>query len=48
MPQKAEFPEEEKALFEKFITLSVANAQRVVRFLKVSKGVSKDDIKRMM
>jgi len=48
MPEVIEYPEDEKALFEKFITLSPANAQRALRFIKVSKGVSKDELRKML
>lgn len=48
MPKFIEYPDDEKALFEKFITLSPANAQRALRFIKVTKGVSKDDIRKML
>jgi uncharacterized protein (DUF2336 family) len=48
MPSSLAHPEDEKELFELFLMLSPASAQRVVRFIKMRKTVSKDEIKRLM
>lgn len=48
MPGSVAHPEDEKELFDLFLKLSPASAQRVIRFIKMRTAVSKDDIKKMM
>lgn len=48
MPASVAHPEDEKELFEMFLMLSPASAQRVIRFIKMRTAVSKDDIRKMM
>jgi uncharacterized protein (DUF2336 family) len=48
MPEKLKKPEDAKALFEKFVSLSGENAQRVLRFIKTSEAASLADIRKMM
>ncbi|MBV9557935.1 MAG: DUF2336 domain-containing protein, partial [Pseudolabrys sp.] len=47
MPAKVESQSQTKALFEKFINLSADDAQRVLRFVKMSKSVSAGDIAKL-
>jgi uncharacterized protein (DUF2336 family) len=44
MPGKGD----QKALFEKFVSISTANAQRVMRFIKTAKAASKEDLRKLM
>jgi uncharacterized protein (DUF2336 family) len=48
MRAKTEKPEVLKALFEQFMSLSTNNAQRAMRFIKSSKAISKDEIRKMV
>ncbi|MGZ5808313.1 MAG: DUF2336 domain-containing protein [Xanthobacteraceae bacterium] len=48
MPDKIESKDAEKALFSKFLRLSTPNAQRVVRFIRTSQKLSKDEIKKLI
>jgi uncharacterized protein (DUF2336 family) len=48
MPEKIKKPEDSKVLFEKFVSLSSENAQRVLRFIKTSEAASVGDIRKMM
>jgi uncharacterized protein (DUF2336 family) len=48
MPEKLATKDDEKALFAVFLRLSTPNAQRVVRFIRSSQKLSKDEIKNLM
>ncbi len=48
MPEKIASRDDEKALFSRFIGLSAANAQRVVRFIRTSQRLSRDEIKNLI
>ena len=48
MPDKIATREDEKALFAIFLGLSTPNAQRVVRFIRTSQKLSKDEIKKLI
>jgi uncharacterized protein (DUF2336 family) len=48
LPEKVETKDDEKALFSKFLRLSTPNAQRVIRFIRTSQKLSKDEIKKLI
>jgi uncharacterized protein (DUF2336 family) len=48
MPSKGQAASDQKALFDKFVGISAANAQRVLRFIKTTKAASKDDLRKLM
>jgi uncharacterized protein (DUF2336 family) len=48
MPEKLATKDDEKALFSVFLRLSTPNAQRVVRFIRSSQKLSKDEIKNLI
>jgi uncharacterized protein (DUF2336 family) len=48
MPEKIATKDDEKALFTKFLRLSTPNAQRVIRFIRTSQKLSRDEIKKLI
>jgi uncharacterized protein (DUF2336 family) len=48
MPHKVKTKADEKIVFEKFIGLSAANAQRILKLIRSSKAVYKNELIRMM
>jgi len=48
LPEKVGSKENEKALFEKFLAMTAPNAQRVVRFIRSSQKLSKDEIRKLI
>lgn len=48
LPSKAKSPEQLNALFASYSTLSTANAQRAVRFIRTSRSKVADEIRRMI
>lgn len=48
MPEKIGSKGDEKALFGKFLAMPAPNAQRVVRFIRSSQKVSKEEIRHLI
>jgi uncharacterized protein (DUF2336 family) len=48
MPEKIGSKEDEKALFGRFLAMTAPNAQRVVRFIRSSQKLSKEEIRKLI
>jgi uncharacterized protein (DUF2336 family) len=48
MPEKIATRDDEKTLFSKFLAMTAPNAQRVVRFIRSSQKLSKEEIKKLI
>ena len=48
MPAATKTPDKVQMLFQEFVMLSASSAQRVIRFIKANKAISKDVLSKMM